>query len=232
MCGYPGDFPWFVHSRVDVSVVCRILDTVADYVFYPRARTRYTRACLIPAVFQDNGNLMADSLRDQLIAAGFEAPKKPPAKKKGKPRKKTSKSPHKGAHAKANHGKSGKTSKKSAQAEDPQAVLERKKLKAQIQVLIDENKVEDFKGEITYRYLVDKRIREMYVNEAIHKKLTTREISITRLNGTTFLVPRDIALDIKKINPQWSVFNTEEDATPSTKDDEYSEFQVPDDLKW
>jgi len=156
---------------------------------------------------------MADSLRDQLIAAGFEAPKKPPAKKKGKPRKT------------ANPGKSGKTKSnqlnkdkanpnkaknKSAQTkntEDPQAVLERKKLKAQIQVLIDENKVEDFKGEVTYRYLVEKRIREMYVNEDTHKKLTTREISITRLNGTP--------------NPK-----------DDPEDDDYAEFQVPDDLKW
>jgi len=177
---------------------------------------------------------MADSLRDQLIAAGFDAPKKPPARKKSKPRKNTSKTPHKGAHSKANKSRNTK-GKKSAQdksTEDPQAIIERKKLKAQIQVLIDENKVEEFKGEVTYRYLVEKRIREMYVNEDIHKKLTTREISITRLNGTTYLVPREIALEIKKINPQWSVFNTEEDETPSAKDDEYAEFQVPDDLKW
>ncbi len=185
---------------------------------------------------------MADSLRDQLIAAGFEAPKKKPANKSGKGKagksnagnnkSRSKKRPDQRKHAgAANKKAAAKGSANSAEAE--QQALERKKLKAQIKDLIDNNQLKEWKGEVTYRYLVDKRIRELYVNEAVHKQLAAREVAITRLNGETFLVPLAIATEIKQVNPQWSVFNTESD-TESTKkgDEDYAEFQVPDDLQW
>jgi len=168
---------------------------------------------------------MSDSLRDQLIAAGFDAPKKPD-NKAGK-NKKNNKPKRKGTTTK-------KPAVKSNQKNAPDAAaLERKKLKAQIKELIDTHKLEDWKGEVTYRYTVEKRIRELYVNEAAHKQLTEREVAITRLNGDTFLVPQTTATDIVKINPQWSVFNTDKDKEEKPPvDDGYSDFQVPDDLKW
>ena len=46
-------------------------------------------------------------------------------------------------------------------------------------------------------------------------------------------MPQATASDIVKINPQWSVFNTDKDKDQSTsEDDGYADFQVPDDLKW
>lgn len=183
---------------------------------------------------------MADSLRDQLIAAGFEAPKKPakkPATKVGKKTHSKKRGPNTGRKSSASN-KAGRQSnipgKQSKAAAAEAEVLERKKLKAQIKELIDTHKLEDWKGEIAYRYTVDKRIRELYVNEAAQKKLTAREASITRLNGDTYLVPLEIATEIVKINPQWSVFNASDE--PEGKSDEndgdYAEFQVPDDLQW
>jgi len=181
---------------------------------------------------------MADSLRDQLIAAGFEPPPKPkknqdkkPAKKgHGKNRQVDAKSRN-SAHKKPAKNSATKDSTQKQKAADDDA-LERKKLKAQIKELIDNNKIENWKGEIAYRYTVDKRIRELYVSEAVLKQLTAPEVSITRLNGETFLVPVAIATEITKINPQWSVFNATDDEEKPTEDDGYSEFKVPDDLQW
>jgi len=173
---------------------------------------------------------MADSLRDQLIAAGFEAPKKPEKKSHNKKRKPA---PKKAAKKTAGSGNvASKRGSENAATADEEARA-RKKLKAQIKDLIDNNKFEDWKGEITYRYLVDKRIRELYVNKNAHKLLTAREAAVTRLNGDTYLVPLAVAVEIKKITPQWSVFNTDKDEdTKPSGDDDYSEFQVPDDLQW
>jgi len=169
---------------------------------------------------------MSDSLRDQLIAAGFDAPKKA-EKKPGKKAHNNNKPKRKGANAK-------KTPAKNNQSINPDAAaLERKKLKAQIKELIDKHKLENWNGEITYRYTVEKKIRELYVNEVTHKQLTDREVAITRLNGDTYLVPQTTAGEIVKINPQWSMFNTESDKDQSaTVDEAYSDFKVPDDLKW
>jgi len=177
---------------------------------------------------------MADSLRDQLIAAGFEAPKKPekkPAKKgQGKKRRADTNSKN------STHKKSAKKTALNDSAEKQKAAdadaLKRKELKAQIKELIDNNKIEKWKGEIAYRYTVDNRIRELYVCEAAQKQLTARDVSITRLNGETFLVPVAIATEITKINPQWSVFNATDAEEKPSEDDGYSEFQVPDDLQW
>ena len=198
---------------------------------------------------------MPDSLRDQLIAAGFDAPKKE-ARKKPKPgsnsssekrsRNKpsgnnTSKKPATGKARKTQAGagnhntKNSKNSHPKNKADSDAKIEQRKKLKAQIKVLIDENKTEAWKGETVYRYLVDKKIRELYVTEELHPKLTAREVAITRYNGETFIVPRDTGKAIKAINPQWSVFNLEEDeksTDQAQQDGEYANYQVPDDLQW
>lgn len=193
---------------------------------------------------------MADSLRDQLIAAGFEAPKKEPRKKpKGADKRGKKKSPEQ-ARAKSKGSQKSQTlsaraqsskakpkdnsAKERAEQESAAKIEERKKLKAQIKALIDENKTEKWKGETVYRYLVDKKIRELYVSEDCHPRLTAREVAITRYNGETFIVPRETGLAIKQINPQWSVFNLEEasDAEKEQLEGDYADYQVPDDLQW
>lgn len=206
---------------------------------------------------------MADSLRDQLIAAGYDAPKKevkrkprPHDNKKNQPNgKKTgdknkARQKHQPASASTPNrqpgsrpgnkpaNKNNKTGSATHSAEALQAIEERKKLKAQIKTLIDDNKLENWKGELVYRYLVEKRIRELYVTEEMHKQLAERSVAVTRLNGDTYLVPLATAEQIKVINPQWSVFNTDADAkdqaelTPSEADTQYADYKVPDDLKW
>lgn len=180
---------------------------------------------------------MSDSLRDQLIAAGYQAPKedkkKPPHKKQKRAKSASKKKSGKPQSARGTPPISSPN--KTAQiAQDEAAIAERKKLKAQIKALIDDTKLADWKGETAYRYLVDSRIRELYVTDDVQKALAARELAITRLNGDTYVVPRDTALAIQKINPQWSVFNLEAQPTESSSEEstEYSEYKVPDDLKW
>jgi uncharacterized protein YaiL (DUF2058 family) len=193
---------------------------------------------------------MADSLRDQLIAAGFEAPKKEPRKKPKGPDKRGKRKPQDQARAKGNGSQKSKaqnpkaqhakgkakdnSAKERAEQESAAKIEERKKLKAQIKALIDVSKTEKWKGESVYRYLVDKKIRELYVSEDCHPRLTAREVAITRYNGETFIVPRETGLAIKQINPQWSVFNLEEatDAEKEQLEGDYADYQVPDDLQW
>lgn len=199
---------------------------------------------------------MADSLRDQLLAAGFDAPKKEVRKKpkpatgsgsdkrsKNKPsgrkpnRHQVKGKPQGPQGAKQRQPSAGAKKNTSAQADAEQAakIEERKKLKAQIKTLIDENKTEPWKGETVYRYLVDKKIRELYVSETLHPKLTAREVAITRYNGETFIVPRETGKAIKEINPQWSVFNVEKEESSAEQEKlegEYADYQVPDDLQW
>jgi len=175
---------------------------------------------------------MSDSLRDQLIAAGFKAPpkKKKAAKKKPPQTKGKSKKPHQKRNP-TRDSNASKQKKPNPEVQTEEIAL-RKKLKAQIKKLIEDNKIEPWKGETVFRYLVDRRIREMYVNDAVHKRLTQREVSVTRLNGDTYLVPFETGEEIIKINPQWSVFNAVDETKNKSTNDGYEDFEVPDDLQW
>ncbi len=182
---------------------------------------------------------MADSLREQLIAAGL-AP--PPEKKKKRP----ARGPDKRKRSQQSRGvknqgkQSGKPqtvdktdSEKAAAAE----IEERKKLKAKIKLIIEANRIEKWQGDVPYRYQVGTKLRELYVTDELQKKLAARELAITRLNGSTYIVPAATAAEIIELNPRWTVFNSEAgDNNPSADsqddDNDYSQFEVPDDITW
>lgn len=166
---------------------------------------------------------MSDSLRDQLLQAGFsETRKKKTAKKKP------------GSHATKQRDDQAKrqADKRAEQANKEAAeVAQRKATKAKIKSLIEGSRIEEFKGESVYRFILGKRIRELHVSEAIREKLNEGSFVITRLNGKTEIVPADTAKAIEAINPDWAIVRPGSD-TDESEDDEYSDYKVPDDLQW
>ncbi len=160
---------------------------------------------------------MSDSLREQLKQAGF-------VDKTPKPRNK-----------KKNSGqrvKNQQYAKDQALSKTALATIDREKRRAQklaITTLIDEHKIKEFAGEGVYAYSLDKKIRQLFVNDAARVKLINGEWVITRLNGATHLIPQDTGKAILEINPQWLVVSSSDD---KSNDDEYNEFPVPDDLQW
>lgn len=185
---------------------------------------------------------MSDSLRDQLMQAGFSAPKEPVRTKRppsGKP-------PQGGAGSKRGKSagrRSGKNSgaqprqhatdnvqrKPQVSAADAQ-IARRKAVKAEIKTLIEAAAIKEFQGESVYRFILNKRIRELHVKEDIRQQLVAGTLVITRLNGTTWLVPEDTSTAIRALNPDWAV------VTPAPDEPEnnagYEDFPVPDDLQW
>ena len=57
------------------------------------------------------------------------------------------------------------------------------------------------------------------------------ELVITRLNGSTYLVPAETGQQVLALNPDWVVI-VPSNETITDDDDEYADYQVPDDLKW
>jgi uncharacterized protein YaiL (DUF2058 family) len=185
---------------------------------------------------------MADSLREQLIAAGLAPPeekkKKRPAR--GADKRKRSQAPggakHRGKQA-ANRQQTKPANNTDAEKAAAAEIEERKKLKAKIKAIIEANRIDKWQGDVPYRYQVGTKLRELYVTEDLQKKLAARELAITRLNGSTYIVPATTAAEIVELNPLWTVFNSangDQDSKPDTKDDDgdYSQFEVPDDLTW
>ena len=70
----------------------------------------------------------------------------------------------------------------------------------------------------------------MHVAETVRKQLVDGSLTITRLNGTTRLVPSETVTKIQALNPNWAIVS----ATSATSDTEggYDDFPVPDDIVW
>ncbi len=166
---------------------------------------------------------MSDSLRDQLLQAGFNAPKTDTARKK---------KPRKPRHTKTD------PDKRSTQQDADSAIAARKAVKAQIKALIESVAIKEHAGDSVYRFTVQKRIRELHIKEDIRLQLIAGSLVITRLNGTTQLVPAETADQIRALNPNWAIFDTAGSHSVAQSHqaddgaDDYADFQVPDDLVW
>lgn len=164
---------------------------------------------------------MSDSLRDQLLQAGFSAPREKP-KRAHKPSGKT---PGKSASS-----RSTDRVKADAAREQARQVEQRKQIKARIKALIEDVGIKDIQGESVYRFMLNRRIRELHLKEDIRRQLVDGVLVITRLNGSTWVIPADTVEQIRSLNPDWVIVMPASDRQDA--DDDYSEFQVPDDLQW
>lgn len=210
---------------------------------------------------------MSDSLRDQLLQAGFEALKQPD-------RPKRSPKPNRGKHSggggagsgggggKGANRQTGKPSQRQGQRQGQQQgqqqghrqaqhqgqgsdaaaaqaqkareadaqIARRKAIKADIKALIEAAAIKEFQGESVYRFILNKRIRELHVKEEIRGQLVDGTLVITRLNGTTWLVPEATSVAIRELNPDWAVVTPAPDSSNDLEG--YDDFPVPDDLQW
>lgn len=185
---------------------------------------------------------MSDSLRDQLLQAGFNAPKEPERSKRrapGKPGRgkhngggRNGKAPSRQA-GKAQQGQRQAPAAQQNKAVDQEAearIARRKAIKAEIKALIEGAAIKDYQGESVYRFILNNRIRELHVKEDIRQQLVDGALVITRLNGTTWLVPEATSEAIRGLNPDWAVVKP----APESREDTggYEDFPVPDDLLW
>ena len=174
---------------------------------------------------------MSDSLREQMLKAGFKETAK--AKQTGNKQRRTAKPKNNsaGRNPAAKNVNTGPSSIELANIAKREAVAERKRIKAEIKAIIEAEKIEKTAGETAHSYVVGKRIKQMFVTEAIKEKLVAVELVITRLNGSTYLIPSETGERVKALNPDWVVIVPTTQST-SDVDDEYADYQVPDDLKW
>lgn len=202
---------------------------------------------------------MADSLQQQLINAGLVSQERAEELSKPKPKRLPRKrpSPTKGTKGKSRTSsqardtspKKQKTSDeksmrskgaKQAKAVELDAKAEadmaaKRELKAKIKTLIEANSVTDFKGDLSFSYIVGERIRQLFVTQEYLNKISAGELAITRLNRQTHLVTPEVAEQLTLLNPQWLVvFNDPNKEQPKVSEasDPYADYKVPDDLHW
>lgn len=191
---------------------------------------------------------MSDSLRDQLLQAGFKPAAKPPQKKHPKKKSKRPSGTRSGSARGGTDKPTASTGKPSGTAGKPSGkkqpiinelseierleAIARKEKKQQITALIEADAVKDHKGDAVYSYMAGNKVRQMFVSEECRQKLANSELVITRLNGNTWLIPPATGEAILAINPEWAVISNKDNPESGSTDDDYAEFQIPDDLQW
>lgn len=175
------------------------------------------------------------SLQEQLLKAGIADEKK--AKKIKQEQRKAKK---------ANKGKpqvdEGKIAAQRALAEKAerdrqinrqrQAEAEKKAIFAQIIQLVDTNKIDRGKGDIAYQFTDGKKIKRIYVTNALQDQLVKGLIAVVKVRDSYELVPAVIAEKIKQRDSSVILVHNEKSGEQIDEDDPYADYQIPDDLMW
>lgn len=108
-----------------------------------------------------------------------------------------------------------------------------KELTAQIRQLVMAHRVPAGEGEQPYRFVDGGKVKQIYASEVVRTHIIRGRLAIVQSDAKYELVPSEVAERIRARSPSQVVLWNSPEATPSAQqDDEYSAYQVPDDLMW
>lgn len=171
---------------------------------------------------------MSESLRDQLLSAGFAKPVKTKPKGKKRPKSTSSKSKQKSDLEQAWAARSqAEKSEKLQKREQKQAEQRRRQeINQKILKIIDPVKLNIPGAPLARNFLHHGKIRKVMVNQEQLGNLNSGELAVVFLRGRYFLVKAEIATKVAGLSPYH---------VPDLKgivDAEETECPVPDDLSW
>lgn len=108
---------------------------------------------------------------------------------------------------------------------------EGKAIQAQIRQLIHQHRLAHGRDDLGYHFEDRKKIRTVYVSEAIHRQLARGHLAIVRLDGRYEIVPTAIA-DKVHARDERCVILCHSPGQRTEGDDPYADHPIPDDLMW
>lgn len=173
---------------------------------------------------------MSDSLRDQLLKAGFKPAPKPQPKAKPHPhRPEPRKPPVSGepnlAQAFAMRAKVERAEREAADREAREKAAARKERKRKLQALLAGKVLNQADAEQPRNFQFADKIRRIYVTPGQLQQLNAGELGVVMHGGRAVLVAREVALQAQAFAPE--VVALLVDPSAPVADD-----GVPDDLMW
>lgn len=172
---------------------------------------------------------MSESLRDQLLKAGFKpsAPAKPrkPARHKPEPRKPHEKGEPDLAQAFALRARAERAEREAAEREARRKAAEKKERKRRMQALLEGKALNRADAEQPRNFEFAGKIRRVFVTAEQLRQLNVGELGVLMHNGRAVLVARAVALEAQAFAPELVALLVDPDA-PVADDG------VPDDLMW
>ncbi|MEQ8232388.1 MAG: DUF2058 family protein [Gammaproteobacteria bacterium] len=184
---------------------------------------------------------MAKSLQEQLLEAGLVDKNRVQQANKARGKQ---------ARRKRGQGEAGKaavTDENKAQAQAAEAEKRardrelnrereeraaRRALAAEIEQLVTANRADRVPGENAYQFVDDGKIKRVYVTEDLHAGLAAGRHAVVRLRRGYAVVERSVAERVAARDAAAVVALHEPGAGGDGEDDDYAQFEVPDDLQW
>ncbi len=183
---------------------------------------------------------MANSLRDQLLQAGFAPKPKPKGKGKGGPRtgkrsgppRPAPKSEGKSAEeldlarAYALRAKAESAERRRQKAEAEREARERKERKRKLQELLKDAALNKPDAELMRHFEYGGKIRRVHVDATQLEQINAGELVVVQLGGRYLLVKPEVAAGVEAIAPDHVALRVDPSAQDADDDG------VPDDLVW
>ncbi len=180
---------------------------------------------------------MGNSLQDQLLKAGLVDAKQ--LKKVKNDKRKTNKQLHKSKTETVDQNKLQVQQALTEKAKRDRQLnrqlkdeAERKAIAAQIQQLIEKNRLPKGDGDVPYNFADNNKIKRIFVSAAVQEQLSRGKLAIVKLNENYELVPIAIAERIRMRDEKCVILCNDPQQGDEQQDEPYANYQVPDDLMW
>lgn len=178
--------------------------------------------------------MVKNALQAQLLKAGLVDQKK--AKKLSKQavhEQRTGQSNDAEIKAKIQNDKNDKLAKDQTLNLEIKRQQDDKALRAAVVQMINQHKIKDTDGDVSYQFIDDSKIKKIYINQQIYNALVAGSLVIAKeLNGYAIL-PKALADRInEKLTGFIIVSNSEKNDATTDEEDPYAAYVIPDDLMW
>lgn len=176
---------------------------------------------------------MANSLQNQLLKAGLTDAKR--AKKAHQQKLEAGKAAATEIKDQVKQAQQEKIERDKELNRQKKEEAERKAVIAQIKQLIEMNKIDRSKGETSYQFTDQNKIKKLYVTDVLLNQLAKGVVAVVRFNDSYELVPAQVAAKIAQRDAATIVvLNTPAPTTETAveEDDPYADYKIPDDLMW
>lgn len=123
-------------------------------------------------------------------------------------------------------------------SEQHKQMVQSKEFKAQVKQLIEMNKVDISKGDISFNFTDNNVIKQVVVDKITQIQLISGRLAIARLaiensdNNEYVIIPASVADKIIQRDVDSIVLNNALSQEELDEDDPYADFKIPDDLMW
>jgi len=179
---------------------------------------------------------MNNSLQDQLLRAGLTTKSKANKEKQNKHKKAKNKKSNKTppideAKLLVQKAEQEKRQRDRELNQQKESLAKQKAIISQIKQLIETNKANLADGELAYNFEDSKIIKKIYVTNEIHEKISRGQFGIAKFDDAYHAIPAIVAKKINDRDPSYIiVLNDSKDS--EEVDEQYTDYEIPDDLMW